>query len=145
MHNLGGGPVSAVCAMRLYWPKSQAYEVITASLHYSQQDPYAVCVRFRLDQWGGAVVWYIGRDLFRDGLVSQVGEGDVRIGPDRNPAAIFIRLQIDEHSSTLTVRRRPVKDFLERTAKAVPYGCESQAPGFVEQREAALKRLSAGI
>ncbi|MFJ5725834.1 SsgA family sporulation/cell division regulator [Streptomyces sp. NPDC093149] len=137
-------PVRATCAMRLHLPQSDTYVLVTAFLHYSQQDPYAVRVTFRLSTGDAPVVWYIGRDLLRDGLAQPTGEGDVQIGPDPDSAAIFIRLQVDDDSSILTAQRRAVESFLQRTAGAVPYGCESKAPGFVAQREAALARLLAG-
>ncbi|MFJ7416689.1 SsgA family sporulation/cell division regulator [Streptomyces sp. NPDC098077] len=145
MNNSRHGPVEALCSMRLHVAESQAYVSIAAFLHYSQRDPYAVRFRFWLDSFGDPVEWYIGRELLRDGLLHLVGEGDVQIGPDQNSAAILIRLRVDEHSSTMTVPRQPVAGFLHRTAKAVPYGCESQAPGFVDLRDAALERLSSEI
>lgn len=145
MQNSRHGPVEALCSMRLHVAQSQAYVSIAAFLHYSQQDPYAVRFQFWLDPVGDPVAWYIGRDLLRDGLLRLVGEGDVQIGPDHSSSAILIRLRVDEHSSTMTVPRQPVADFLQRTATAVPYGYESQAPGFVDLRDAALERLSSEL
>ncbi|MFF8918038.1 SsgA family sporulation/cell division regulator [Streptomyces sp. NPDC015032] len=137
-------PVRASCEMKLHLPQSYDYILGTASLHYSQQDPYAVRVTFRFSTGDDPVVWYIGRDLLRDGLVRLTGEGDVQISPDPESAAISIRLKVDDGSAALTAQRRPVESFLRQTAEAVPYGRESKAPGFVTQREAALARLLAG-
>ncbi|WP_424863030.1 SsgA family sporulation/cell division regulator [Streptomyces sp. MMS24-I29] len=137
-------PVRAACAMRLHLPQSYTYVLVSAFLHYSPQDPYAVRMTFRSSTGGAPVVWYIGRDLLRDGLAHPTGEGDVQIIPDLELAAIVIGLKVDNDSATLTAQRRPVESFLQQTAEAVPYGCESKAPGFVAQREAALARLLAG-
>ncbi|MFD4948873.1 SsgA family sporulation/cell division regulator [Streptomyces sp. NPDC058409] len=144
MNTEAQGPVRATFAMRLRLSQSSTYVLVTAFLHYSHQDPYAVRVTFLPSTEGDPVVWYIGRDLLRDGLIRPTGEGDVRVSPDPGLPAIFIRLKVDNDSATLTAQRRPVENFLQRTAEAVPYGHESKAPGFVAQRETALARLLAG-
>ncbi|MFB7919524.1 SsgA family sporulation/cell division regulator [Streptomyces sp. NPDC056061] len=136
-------PVTAACAMRLHLPQPYTYVPLTAFLHYSRQDPYAVRVTFRFSTGDDPVVWYIGRDLLRDGLAHPTGEGDVQISPDPELAVIVIGLKVDNDSATLTTQSRPVESFLQRTVEVVPYGCESRAPGFVAQREAALARLLA--
>ncbi|WP_406004622.1 SsgA family sporulation/cell division regulator [Streptomyces sp. NBC_00987] len=137
-------PVRASCEMKLCQPQSYGYVLIVASLYYSEQDPYAVRVTFRSSTGDDPVVWYIGRDLLRDGLVRQTGEGDIQVSPDPESAAISIRFKVDNDSAALTAQRRPVESFLRQTAEAVPYGRESKAPGFVTQREAALARLLTG-
>ncbi|MFC9755164.1 SsgA family sporulation/cell division regulator [Streptomyces sp. NPDC056921] len=144
MNTEAQGPVRATFAMRLCLPQSSTYILVTAFLHYSDQDPYAVRVTFLPSTEGDQVVWYIGRDLLRDGLIRPTGEGDVRVSPDPGVPAILIRLKVDNDSATLTAQRRPVESFLRRTAEAVPYGRESKAPGFVTQREAAFARLLTG-
>ncbi|MFI9629273.1 SsgA family sporulation/cell division regulator [Streptomyces sp. NPDC052042] len=137
-------PVTAACTMRLHLPQSYVYIPVDAFLHYSQQDPYAVRVTFQNGTEGDPIVWYMGRDLIRDGLSRPTGEGDIQIIPDPELSAIVISLSVDDKSATLTARRQPVESFLRRTAEAVPYGGESDALEFVIQREAALARLLAG-
>ncbi|MGW0670627.1 SsgA family sporulation/cell division regulator [Streptomyces sp. NPDC002746] len=126
-------PVSAAFAMRLHMPQPHPCFVITALLHYALEDPYAVRLVFRLNTGDEPVVWYVNRDLIRDGLVRLVGEGDVQIGPDPNDTHdVVFRLRVDTVSAVLTAPRHPIEDFLRRTAKVVPYGRESSVPSVRE-------------
>ncbi|WP_328507781.1 SsgA family sporulation/cell division regulator [Streptomyces sp. NBC_00391] len=138
-------PVSAALAMNLHLPQPCPYLVITAFLHYAPESPYAVSVTFPVSRGNEPIVWYMSRDLIRDGLSRLTGEGDVQIGPDPNGSDdVAFRLQANGLSALLTAPRQPIKDFLQRTAEVVPYGRETAMPGYHSQLHATLARLLTG-
>ncbi|GMA85217.1 hypothetical protein GCM10025868_04670 [Angustibacter aerolatus] len=53
--------------------------LLTATLRYEASDPYAVEATFRAGD--EAISWVLGRDLLRDGLEAESGEGDVHVWP----------------------------------------------------------------
>ncbi|MFI5749101.1 SsgA family sporulation/cell division regulator [Streptomyces sp. NPDC051644] len=137
-------PVSAAFAMRLHMPHPYPCVLVTTFLHYSQRDPYAVRMTFRLSAGDEPVVWNIGRDLLRDGLIRLTGEGAVQISPDPTESnTIFIRLQVDDDSAILMAQRQPVIAFLQRSAEVVPYGREMAVAGVQTRLDTELARILA--
>jgi hypothetical protein len=137
-------PVNAAFAMRLHMPQPYPYFIITAFLHYAPERPYAVRVVFRMSTGDEPVVWNMGRDLIRDGLIRLSGEGDVQVGPAPNGSGdVMFRLRVDGASALLTAPRRPIEDFLQRTTEVVPYGRETYVPGFRAQLDTELARILA--
>lgn len=137
-------PVSAAFAMRLHMPQPYPCFVITAFLHYAPESPYAVRVVFRMSTGDEPVVWYMSRDLIREGLTRLTGEGDVQIGPDPDRAHdVVFRLRVDDVSAILTAPRDPIEDFLQRTTEVVPYGREASVPRVRQALDTELARILA--
>ncbi|MYT20084.1 SsgA family sporulation/cell division regulator [Streptomyces sp. SID7760] len=135
-------PVSTAFAMRLHMPQPHPCFVITAFLHYTLEDPYAIRIVFRMSTGDDPVVWHVSRDLVRAGLTRLAGEGDVQIGPAPNATRdVTFRLRVDSVSALLTAPRHPIEDFLRRTAEVVPYGRESSVPSVREALDTALDRI----
>jgi hypothetical protein len=135
-------PVNTAFVMRLHMPQPHPCFVITAFLHYTLEDPYAVRIVFRMSTGDEPVVWHVNRDLIRDGLARLVGEGDAQIGPDPgNAHDVIFRLRVDDASALLTAPRRPIEDFLRRTVEVVPYGRESSVPSVRAALDAELDRI----
>lgn len=137
-------PITTVLPMRLHLPLPGTFALVTAHLHYTPQQPYAVRAAFHLPPGHEPVVWHLGRDLLRDGLFQRAGEGDVRIGPaSRNSPDVRLCLHGDGGVALLTGPRRPLDNFLRRTAEAVPYGREAAVPGFLTGLDTELARILA--
>jgi len=51
----------------------------TAELEYQAADPYAITAVFHTD--AGQIRWVFSRDLLDEGLVHDVGDGDVQVAP----------------------------------------------------------------
>lgn len=125
-------PISTALPMKLHMPQPGAYALITARLHYSPENPYAVRMAFHLRPGHEPVVWHMGRDLIRDGLIRFTGEGDVQIGPGPHGSRdVLFRLRAHQGAALLTAPRQPLSAFLRRTAEVVPYGREAATPGFL--------------
>ena len=122
--------VTAELGIRLVVPEEEAVVPLTAGLHYSAEDPYAIRVSFNvgLDE---PVEWTFGRDLLCEGIEGPVGLGDVRVTPSDAPADEFDEevLNIEIFSPYGQARfEAPVWDvaeFLSRTYLIVPEGAES--------------------
>jgi hypothetical protein len=79
MTSINRGTVSAGMDLRLVGP-NRIIVPLTAGLHYSNEDPYAVRMSFNvgLDE---PVEWAFGRDLLAAALLAPEGIGDVRAWP----------------------------------------------------------------
>lgn len=70
------------------------------------------------------VRWLIGRDLLTDGLMRDVGDGDLRIGP--SPATDEVAFRYDLRGGRAIIRFpwNPVAGFVRATYDKVPRGTE---------------------
>ncbi|UMP06941.1 SsgA family sporulation/cell division regulator [Amycolatopsis sp. EV170708-02-1] len=98
--------------------------VVDASLHYRDDDPYAIAMV--LDGGpAGPVEWTFARDLLVEGLVQAAGLGDVRVAPAVEVAgAAAIELTSPDGTATLLGSSDELAGFLRSTFAVVPVGCE---------------------
>lgn len=120
---------------------SEVPVVLTAALEYQSSDPYAVSVVFfTMD---GPVRWVFSRDLLDEGLVHEVGDGDVQIAPMRDQfgeQVLQLRLASPDGVAVLEASADAVLDFLARSYGRVPPGHESDHLDI----DAAVEALLAG-
>jgi Streptomyces sporulation and cell division protein, SsgA len=112
---------------------------LTADLHYSCQDPYAI--RMSLDAGRAEpVVWNFSRDLLAVALYTPEGIGDVRAWPSMAPAAsagaagtgekiLNIELGPPDAYARFEADAAGIEAFLARTYELVPDG---QEPAFLD-------------
>src|SRR4051794_13314733 len=98
--------------------------LLPATLRYELADPYAVEATFRAGD--ESISWVLGRDLLSDGLLSDSGEGDVRVWPtqDGNTSVVMLQLSSPDGCALLAADAQGLEGFLERTYDAVPLGYE---------------------
>jgi len=109
--------------LRLVAPGAEGL-ALTATLKYVVSDPYAVEATFRAGDQG--ISWVLGRDLLSDGLLSECGEGDVRVWPtvEDGREVVMLQLTSPDGSALLAADAEGLQAFLERTYDAVPLGYE---------------------
>lgn len=101
--------------------------LMTAELEYHADDPYAVTAVFHTGE--APVTWVFARDLLDEGLVHEVGHGDVQIVPARDSLGthtIQLRLSSPDGIAVLEASADAVLEFLGRSYALVPPGAESQ-------------------
>jgi sporulation and cell division protein SsgA len=96
------------------------------ALTWQVSNPYAVELLFVA---GGVkqadVTWLLSRELLAEGLSSEAGWGDVRLGPDpRDPDALVLRLESPAGKARFRFAARPLAEFLDATLRHVPLGWE---------------------
>lgn len=136
MSSINRGTVSAEQELRLVGP-DQMIVPLTAGLHYSSQDPYAVRLSFDAGR-EEPVEWTFGRDLLAAALHGPEGIGDVRGWPSA-ASADSVRNGADAGEKILNIVLGPptgyarfetsadgIEAFLARTYELVPGG---QEPG----------------
>jgi hypothetical protein len=99
--------------------------LMTAELEYHADDPYAVTAAFHTD--AEPIRWVFSRDLLDEGLVHEVGDGDVQVGPGRDmlgEPSIQLRLSSPDGVAVLETDADVILDFLERSYALVPPGAE---------------------
>lgn len=102
--------------------------LMTAHLEYRVSDPYAVTALFET----GAerpVRWVFARDLLDEGLVHDVGEGDVQVVPGQDLLGrhtVQMRLASPDGVAVLEAEADAVLEFLGRSYALVPPGTESE-------------------
>jgi len=124
--------VSTELELRLVVPGGPPLPV-RADLRYQADDPWAVRVAFHVgDTSGGGsaeavVEWIFARELLVDGLVSPVGDGDVRVWPAYSGADFVMNLAMasPSGSAVFEIDRDPLVEFLRQTYLAVPTGTEA--------------------
>lgn len=103
-------------------------ETFRGTFGYLASDPFAVTVLFQSKTIPGlSVEWVFARDLLVDGLLAEVGDGDVRVMlavRDHRKMTVLV-LQSPYGVGVLETPTSGISGFLERTAVLVPYGCES--------------------
>ncbi len=96
---------------------------VLVELLYDTRDPYAVA--FTPLQVTGPVRWLFGRELLSVGMVAEVGDGDVRIAPLPEVAAMVVKLGSPENAAVLQTATAEIALFLDGTTELVPLGEES--------------------
>lgn len=100
--------------------------LMTAELEYDSKDPYAVAAVFHTSDH--PIRWVFARDLLDEGLVHDVGHGDVQIVPGRDATGmrtLQLRLSSPDGVAVLETSADTVLEFLGRTYALVPPGTES--------------------
>ena len=100
---------------------------MAGELRFEPTDPFAVTLTILAP--GSPVRWKLARELLLHGCYERVGEGDVRVEPDVDPAGravVLIRLSPPRASAVLTIPTVVVVDFLDKVLAAVPPGTESE-------------------
>ena len=118
-----GGMISAELGLRLITPREEAV-LLTASLHYSEDDPYAVRFSFHvgLDE---PVEWVFARELLDTGLEGPRGTGDVMIWPSAG-GVLNLELSSPFGHARFEAPATGISGFLRRTFEIVPAGQESR-------------------
>lgn len=134
MNSINRGTVSAGQELRLVGP-DQMIVPLTARLHYSRQDPYAVKVSIDAGR-DEPVEWVFGRDLLAAALDAPEGIGDVRAWPSAEPSAraegeagtaekiLTIVLGPPSGYARFEASAAGIEAFLTRTYELVPGGHE---------------------
>jgi hypothetical protein len=93
---------------------------------YTASDPFAVtlAVRTGQDRW---VEWLVARDLVREGLDGDVGEGDLRFSPQvvQGYDIVEIEIRSTDGRAVLEVDRDLLRHFVDTTVELVAFGDES--------------------
>jgi hypothetical protein len=100
--------------------------LLTAELEYNVRDPYAVTAVFFAGE--RPVRWIFARDMLDEGLVHDVGDGDVQVVPGTDGLGahtIQLRLASPDGVAVLEAASDEVLDFLGRSYALVPPGTES--------------------
>lgn len=100
--------------------------LLTAELEYNPTDPYAVTAVFHTSEQ--PIRWVFARDLLDEGLVHDVGDGDVQVVPGHDPLGtrrLQLRLSSPDGVAVLETSADAVLEFLARSYALVPPGTES--------------------
>ncbi|MDA8368595.1 MAG: SsgA family sporulation/cell division regulator [Nocardiopsaceae bacterium] len=122
--NSSGTTASAELGLRLVVPDRAAVPLV-ARLDYTADDPYAIKVAFHTGE-DDPVEWIFARELLTVGIVRPVGEGDVRVWPDKGDGerTINIALSSPFGQAQFDAAVSPLAEFLHRTYEIVPAGRE---------------------
>ena len=106
-------------------PTSVEPRVLRATLRYTRTDAFAVRICFGDAGTDTSVVWVMDREMVREGLDTQVGEGDVRLWPNEHGTVLMLKLDVPGGSALISLPSQPVLAFLDATYRSVPAGRES--------------------
>jgi hypothetical protein len=95
---------------------------VTAELHYSTRDPFAVRATF-CRKGHSPVIWTFARDLLLVGVARPAGLGDVEVFPEES--AVILRLSSPEGSARLAAPPTELRQFISTMLSLVPAGGES--------------------
>jgi hypothetical protein len=113
----------STAVFELLAPRAPAVPV-QVELRYDTRDPYALVAAFRTGR-SGWIDWVFSRDLLADGLLAEVGDGDVRVRPDADdPAVVRLALSSPSGEATFEAAADELADFLDRTYDVVLPGNE---------------------
>lgn len=113
----------STAVFELLAPRTPAVPV-QVELRYDTRDPYAVVAAFRTGR-SGWVEWVFSRDLLADGLIAQIGNGDVKIRPaSDNPEVVVVELSSPSGHAMFEASAEELADFLDRTYDVVLPGNE---------------------
>jgi hypothetical protein len=100
---------------------------VSARFTYSADDPFAVTVTFVVDGTLD-VTWCMSRELMREGLWRECGEGDVSLRPVTVGARREVELFLSsaEGAALIELPGPPLADFLDQTYRMVPEGAETE-------------------
>lgn len=105
-------------------PRTPAVPV-QVELRYDTRDPFAVVAAFRTGR-AGWVEWVFSRDLLADGLLTDAGEGDVRIRPAAaDPEVVVVELTSPSGHATFEASAQRLAEFLDTTYDVVLPGHET--------------------
>lgn len=105
-------------------PRTPAVPV-QVELRYDTRDPFAVVAAFRTGR-AGWVEWVFSRDLLADGLLTDAGEGDVRIRPAAaDPEVVLVELTSPSGHATFEASAQRLAEFLDTTYDVVLPGHET--------------------
>jgi Streptomyces sporulation and cell division protein, SsgA len=107
------------CAMALSDPRASL--PVTAALHYTADDPYAVRVTFYAAM-DDPVEWIFARELLR-GTEGWAGFGDVHV--QRAGDVMFLVLESPDGRARIEATVKDIEAFLSKTYAIVPPGDES--------------------
>jgi hypothetical protein len=130
---------------KLGWPKAKVTSECEAAIllgdtlyipalvmfRYTAKEPFAVRMTVRIPG-SGPSEWIFGRDLLIDGVNGPTGLGTVRVWPATQSTGlpgvgndtILFRIGVPGAEATLATPAVVVRDFLERSKKAVATGTE---------------------
>ena len=111
---------------------------VTARLHYSTRDPFAVSVVFSTDGCA-PVVWVFARDLLLGGVVYPTGVGDVQIYPAGD--FVVFDLASPDGAARVLARKDEMITFANDMVVVVPLG-EEMAFIDMDSELAALEHTS---
>jgi hypothetical protein len=135
MSSTSHSTVSAEQDLLLIGP-DQLIVPLTAGLHYSRQDPYAVSMSLDAGR-NEPVKWSLSRDLLAAALYTRQGIGDVRAWPSPAPVSpaeqaagteekiLSIELGPPHAYALFEASATGIEAFLARTYELVPAGQES--------------------
>jgi hypothetical protein len=113
----------STAVFELLAPRTPAVPV-QVELRYDTRDPYALVAAFRTGR-SGWIDWVFARDLLADGLLAEVGDGDVRIRPGvDDPAIVTLALSSPSGEAVFEAAADELADFLDRTYDVVLPGNE---------------------
>jgi hypothetical protein len=105
-------------------PRTPAVPV-QVELRYDTRDPFAVVAAFRAGRVGW-VEWTFSRDLLADGLLTETGEGDVRIRPaNGDPEVVVMELSSPSGHALFEAGAQRLAEFLDTTYDIVLPGHET--------------------
>lgn len=105
-------------------PRTPAVPV-QVELRYDTRDPFAVVAAFRTGR-AGWVEWVFARELLADGLLTEAGEGDVRIRPaNDDPEIIVVELTSPSGYALFEASAQRMAEFLDTTYDVVVPGHET--------------------
>ncbi|MGH3946824.1 MAG: SsgA family sporulation/cell division regulator [Pseudonocardiaceae bacterium] len=98
---------------------------VQVELRYDTRDPYAVVAAFQTGR-AGWVEWVFSRDLLADGLLTEAGEGDVRIRPaSDDPEVVIVELDSPSGHARFEGGAQRLAEFLDTTYDVVLPGHET--------------------
>ena len=98
---------------------------VQVELRYDTRDPFAVVAAFRTGR-AGWVEWVFSRDLLADGLLTEAGEGDVRIRPGcGEPEIVVVELNSPSGHAVFEASAQRLAEFLDASYDVVLPGHES--------------------
>ena len=122
-------------------PHAGPGRITVLRLLWRPADPCAVVLRLTASPEHPALArgeWVLLREVLRDGLAGQSGEGLVRVHPDGLRDRVWLELDRSGPPACLSVPRDVVADFLSRTERVVPYGSEGTADAVEDLLRAVL-------
>lgn len=102
--------------------------LVPAMLVYERQDPFAVKLVFPgvLGPEDGDLTWHLSREMLEVGLLTSVGDGDVRVSPG-HPGSVRLHLRSGCAEAVLETPSRGLERFLRACRTCVPPGTEGDA------------------
>jgi hypothetical protein len=101
---------------------------VSAQLTYRRQDPFAVRLSFPglLGPDGRDLTWLLSREMLETGLLTPVGDGDVRVVPTSS-GVVRLHLRSGTAEAVLEASSLTVERFLRACGECVRPGDEGRA------------------